>query len=164
YVIRELLRAQMSARQLRELAQKVGPANRLDVKLHDLATLLQGYLDWLDQHRLQDKDRLLLLATEVLQSAQRRPAVGSQLLLTEVLWPETESAPDGMGLTDKLIRIAGLWLDGFAELSGQEIDLLVALLPLCERATLAFNFEARSDAPTSWLDTWSILGQTLREV
>src|SRR5262249_15971672 len=84
-VIRELLRAQISAGQLLDLANKVGSANRLDVKLHDLATLLQVYLDWLDQHRLQDQDRLLVLATEILQSAQRRPAVGGQLLLTEIL-------------------------------------------------------------------------------
>lgn len=164
-VLRELLRAQVSAGQLRELANKVGHANRLDAKLHDLATLLQAYLDWLDQHAVQDQDRLLILATETLRRSQGPVVAASQWSLAETLRPLANTVPDDAQQTiDRSIRIAGLWLDGFAEMSAQEIDLLVTLLPLCDRATIAFNLDRQWVGESSWLNTWSLIGQTFRQV
>ena len=37
--------------------------------------------------------------------------------------------------------LAGLWLDGFAEMTPQELDLLAALAPFCQQMTLAFCLE-----------------------
>src|SRR5262245_38789307 len=88
-VIRELLRAQISAGQLHDLAKKVGPANRLDAKLRDLGTLLEAYLAWLDQHHLQDQDRLLMFAADLLRQAHRPVEVGGQLL-----FPQTWQTPE----------------------------------------------------------------------
>ena len=39
------------------------------------------------------------------------------------------------------LQISGLWLDGFAEMTPQELDLLAAILPHCEHASLAFCVE-----------------------
>ena len=56
--------------------------------------------------------------------------------------------------------VNSLWLDGFAEMTPQELDLLAAILPLCERATLAFCLENEPKADPSWLSIWSSVGKT----
>ncbi len=164
-VFRELFHAQISVARLRELAEKVGPANRLDAKMHDLATLLQAYLDWLDQHRLQDRDRLLIVATERIRQAQRPTIRGGEASLAGPRNPSTDvRRDDGAGIGGRSFRLGGLWLDGFAELSAQEIDLLVTLLPLCDRATIAFNLDHQTVGPASWQDTWSWIARTFQQV
>ncbi|MEW6161079.1 MAG: PD-(D/E)XK nuclease family protein, partial [Verrucomicrobiota bacterium] len=62
------------------------------------------------------------------------------------------------------LHFAGLWLDGFAEMSSQEIALLSALVPLCDSATLAFCLDAEPAEEPAWLSTWAIIGQTCRRV
>ena len=57
-------------------------------------------------------------------------------------------------------RFSGLWLDGFAEMTPQELDLLAAILPFCENATLAFCLENETAVETSWLSIWSSVGKT----
>ena len=61
------------------------------------------------------------------------------------------------------IRIAGLWMDGFSEMTPREVDLLAAIVPFCERTTLAFCLDhvPQEDAP--WLSCWSVLSQTFRK-
>src|SRR5205085_7120344 len=58
--------------------------------------------------------------------------------------------------------IGGLWLDGFAELSSQELALLAALVPHCEHATLAFCVDAEAQTD-SWLSHWSAVRKTVEE-
>ncbi|HKQ38649.1 MAG TPA: PD-(D/E)XK nuclease family protein, partial [Verrucomicrobiae bacterium] len=57
----------------------------------------------------------------------------------------------------------GLWMDGFAEMTPCEVDLLASIVPHCEHATLAFCLDhiPRQDAP--WLSCWSVLSQTFRK-
>ena len=133
-VLRELQRHQFTPDGLRKFAADAPDFGGLPLKLHDLALLLEGYLDWLQEHQLQDGDCLMAAATEVLK------AEGGK----------------------RKAEIGGLWLDGFAELSPQEMDLLAELIPRCERATLAFCLdpEARAD---SWISHWAGVRKTVEE-
>src|SRR5207249_10127164 len=60
------------------------------------------------------------------------------------------------------IGFGGLWLDGFAEMTPQELDFLAALAPCCQQATLAFCLDHEPQEDVSWLSTWSIVSQTFR--
>lgn len=135
-LLRELQRHHMSVGRLEAWAGKVRGSIRLADKLHDLSLLLRAYLDWLATHHLQDADRLLDLATEALQSACRMPP--------------------------SAFHFGGVWLDGFAEMTPQELDLLAAVVSCSERATLAFCLETRLKEDPAWLSTWSVVGQTFR--
>ncbi|MBI3416862.1 MAG: PD-(D/E)XK nuclease family protein [Verrucomicrobia bacterium] len=84
-------------------------------------------------------------------------------------WLQVHALQDADGLLDVATRAAraspklgGLWLDGFAEMTPQELDLLAALLPSCPRAALAFCLEAEPRENVSWLSTWSVVSQTFR--
>ena len=133
-LLRELQHEQISPNQLLALSEKIsGPAQLCD-KLHDFALLLRGYQDWLEAHELQDTESALDEATAILHTQSRSAQPGFQL--------------------------AGLWMDGFAELTAQELDLLAAVVPLSERATLAFCLPAEITDEPSWLSTWSVIGQT----
>ncbi|HEY2952582.1 MAG TPA: PD-(D/E)XK nuclease family protein [Verrucomicrobiae bacterium] len=57
---------------------------------------------------------------------------------------------------------SALWLDGFAEMTAQELALLAAVAPRCGRATLAFCLEREPMEEPSWLSTWSVVAQTFR--
>jgi len=130
-LLRELQRNQLTPDSLNKLAGQVRDVEGLAFKLQDLATLLQYYLDWLKAHNLQDADCLLASAAEVLRD-NSRPTVQSLLL-------------------------DGLWVDGFAEWSPQELELLAALIPHCERATLTFCLDRVATQKTTWLSTWSVV-------
>ncbi|MDQ6631140.1 MAG: hypothetical protein M3Y82_05210, partial [Verrucomicrobiota bacterium] len=137
-LLREFQRHHLSPQKLFSLAEKVPGKNQLDFKLHDLALLLSAYLDWLKKHQLQDADSILDLATAAL----------------------TETANSKFKTQNsKLI----LWLDGFAEMTPQETDLLAAIIPHCEKATLAFCLEDLPKDKLSWLSIWSVIGQTFRQ-
>jgi ATP-dependent helicase/nuclease subunit B len=59
------------------------------------------------------------------------------------------------------LRLQNLWVDGFAEYSAQELELLSALLPHCEQATLTFCLgKTRGE---SWLSHWSTVHRTLEQ-
>ena len=45
----------------------------------------------------------------------------------------------------------------------QELDLLAAVVPFCDRATLAFCLENEPEAETSWLSIWSSIGKTFQQ-
>ncbi len=45
----------------------------------------------------------------------------------------------------------------------QELDLLAAVLPRCDRATLAFCLASEPAAETSWLSIWSSIGKTFQQ-
>src|SRR5262249_43890027 len=116
-VLREFQSCQLTPDALRQLATQTRDTGGLSSKLHDLALLLDNYLAWLAAHNLQDVNCVLSAATEALKSPK-----------SKVQGPKSDATK----------MIGGLWLDGFAELSAQELALLSALAPHCEHATLAF--------------------------
>ena len=141
-LLRECQRAQLSPPRLLELAAQIAPsALALGAKLADLALLLQAYLDWLAEKQLLDASRLLDLA------AERLKALGS---------------PNPKDSSSQPLRLSWVWLDGFAEMTPQELDLLAALLPRAEGATLAFCLDAFPEEEPSWLSTWSVVARTFR--
>src|SRR6266478_921210 len=95
--LRELQRQQLTPESMQELAEKARAVEGLRLKLQDLATLLGDYLAWLRAHGLQDSDRLLDVAAETLR-APHPP-----------------------------LTFGGLWVDGFTELSPQELDFLAEI-------------------------------------
>jgi len=131
-LLREFQRHRLSPARLAELAGRLDNPPPLRAKLHDLALLLRAYEDWLPAHELQDANHLLDVATEALMTP------------------------------NAALRIAGLWLDGFAEMTPQELDLLAALMPFCEQATLAFCLESAPQGDPSWLSPWSVVAQTFQ--
>ena len=133
----ELQQHQFTPAKLRSLSRRTGLRHELQDKLHDLVLLLDTYTHWLAEHELQDTNRLLDVATETLRSA-------------------FDSRPSPLDFQS-------LWLDGFAEMTPQELDLLAAVVPFCGRATLAFCLENEPEAETSWLSIWSPVGKTFQQ-
>ncbi len=132
-VLRELQRHQLTPESLSELAAQVHGVEGLSAKLHDLATLLQDYLDWLQAHRLQDADCLLDVATQALR----------------------EPHPP--------LDLGEVWMDGFNEISPQELDLLAELLPQTPKATMTFCLDRVPTEKISWLSNWSVVRQTYQK-
>ncbi|MGI8966699.1 MAG: PD-(D/E)XK nuclease family protein, partial [Limisphaerales bacterium] len=143
-LLRELQRYHFSPQNLFSLAEKIGGANQLSAKLRDLALLLNGYLDWSKAHDLQDGGHLLDLAAVALQENSRAD----------------QSSNSKLKIQNSKLH---LWLDGFAEMTPQETDLLAAIVPYCENATLAFCLENLPKENLSWLSIWSVVGQTFRQ-
>ena len=140
-LLRELQANQLTPDALRKLAAGAGDDDSLSLKLHDFALMLESYFGWLREHGLQDVDCLLAAATEALHSPQ-----------STVHSPQSGAS----------LRVEGLWLDGFAELSAKELDFLTALVPRCEGATLAFCLDHEADAD-SWLSHWVVVRKTVGE-
>jgi ATP-dependent helicase/nuclease subunit B len=131
--LRELQRRQLSPDSLRALAGHPGAGETLRRKLRDLALLLTDYLAWLRDHHLEDADCLLDLAADALKRSGTARLAGS------------------------------LWMDGFAEMTPQELDLLAAVASRCQELTLAFcleNTPARTGS--SWLSIWAGIEATFR--
>lgn len=139
-LLRECQRAQLTPAKLMELALRLsGVSASLSAKLADLGLLLQAYLDWLNEHQLIDAARLLDLAAERLKGL-------GQL----------------RGSNSNPVRLAWIWMDGFAEMTPQELDLLAAILPCSDGATLAFCLDAFPEPEPSWLSTWAVVARTFR--
>jgi ATP-dependent helicase/nuclease subunit B len=135
-LLREFQRHQLSPGRLEQLSGESEAAATLRDKLHDLAVLLRAYADWLKTNELQDASNLLdVAATALNHEGKLRPAA---------------------------VAIEKLWLDGFAEMTPQEMELLAALAPHCGAMTLAFCLESEPATPPSWLSTWSVVAQTFR--
>lgn len=140
-LLNELQQHQLTPAKLRALAQRKDLSRELRAKLHDLAFLSEKYAVWLRDHELQDGNHLLDFATnELLKTgvAASRPSVAT---------------------------IQHLWLDGFAEMTPQELDLLAAVMPACDRATLAFCLDesGAKAGENSWLSIWSAVGKTYQQ-
>jgi len=137
-LLRELQRSRVTSKRMLELTARVKSGGRLDDKLHDLAQLLGGYERWLAARRaagqsLEDVNRLPDLAAAALQQAT---AAGASL------------------------HLGALWLDGFAEMTPQEVAFLAALAPHCERVTLAFCLPVDLVTDPAWISPWAIVGRT----
>ena len=140
-VLREVQRNRLTPEALLQLAAAVQDSAGLAAKLQDLATLLLDYLHWLNDHHLQDADCLLAGATQALIGRLQSNEGGA----------------------DTGLAISHLWMDGFAELSPQELELLAALLPQCEQATLAFCLDRLPQPRISWLSCWAVVHRTFEE-
>jgi ATP-dependent helicase/nuclease subunit B len=136
-LLAELQQHQFTPAKLRELAAENNLRRELRDKLHDLALLAEKYADWLREHELQDANHLLDFATAALRDNFRFPL--------------------------SAFRFSGLWLDGFAEMTRQELALLAAVVPWCGRATLAFCLETEPTPEASWLSIWSAIGKTFQQ-
>ena len=155
-LLRELQRHQLSPARLAALGEKLPASSTLRDKLHDLSLLLGAYLDWLKDHQLQDANCLLDLATTALRNEFKVQGSRSKVQSSSV-------AESGIQHPASGLHLSGLWLDGFAEMTPQELDLLAAVVPCCDRATLAFCLEYEPTDDPSWLSTWSVVGQTFRQ-
>lgn len=132
--LRELQGQGVGPDQLLDLAQRLPDSPTLADKLRDLALLLRHYRAWLADHAVEDADTLPDLATALLRQ------------------PHLE------------VRLDGLWVDGFAEMTSQEIELLAALVARSREATLAFCLDPPTDADVPWRSTWTVVHQTVRRV
>lgn len=150
-LLRECQRSQISPDQLEKLSRKVSDHGPLGLKLADLALLLRAYLEWLEKQGLQDANCLLDLATDRLRLASSPTPAGADNPASRGGIPAFSS-----------FRLGGLWLDGFAEMTPQELDLLAAVIPSVDRATLAFCMDHQPMEDPSWLSTWAVVGQTVR--
>ncbi len=134
--LREWQRREFTPAGLLRMSEREELSGPLRYKLHDLGLLLGDYLDWLKVHGAQDPDCLLDLAVDALEKA-----------------PEDAC------------RIDALWMDGFAEMSAQELSLLTAVARRCRDVTLAFCLDPASvkASSSSWLSIWSGIEQTRQE-
>ncbi|MBL9169296.1 MAG: PD-(D/E)XK nuclease family protein [Verrucomicrobiales bacterium] len=151
-LLRECQRSQVTSKRLQDLAAKVQGTGALALKLSDLALLLAAYREWLDGQGLQDATSLLDLAAEEL-GALSRPGLSAE--------DAAQSSHSGLPVGDTL-QLGGIWLDGFAEMTGQELELLASIVPLSQQTTLAFCLDHQPQEDPSWLSTWSVVGQTYR--
>lgn len=115
--LRELQQQQITPQHLERAAAALKPQPELAAKLSDTALLYRAFEQWLQDHALADADGLLPLAAARLRQAAK---VGQPL------------------------HLAGLWMDGFAELTPQEVDFLAALAWHCQQMTLAFCVDNQS--------------------
>ncbi len=121
---------QVTPEQLRAVATHLGETPGIAAKLHDFALLLEEYLAWLSARGLQDAQNLFDLAAAALRRVPAQP------------------------------RIAGLWVDGFADFAPQEVTLLAALARHSEHATVTFCLDRGPKEPVSWLSTWAVVRQS----
>ncbi len=138
-LLNELQQHQLTPAKLRVLAEREDLHRELRDKLHDLALLLDAYANWLARHELQDGNHLLEAGTEALRAEFK--------------------------IQNSKFKIENLWLDGFAEMTPQELDLLAAVMPACDRATLAFCLDesGAQAGENSWLSIWSAVGKTFQQ-
>lgn len=135
-LLAELQQHRFGPARLRALAADEKLRRELRDKLHDLALLAEQYAGWLREHELQDANWLLNFAAEKLRA--------------------------GDSIRPSSFDIQTLWLDGFAEMTPQELALLAAVIPFCRNATLAFCLETDPAPAASWLSIWSAIGKTFQ--
>lgn len=139
-LLRDLRRHGLAPADLERAASDATTPPTLAAKLRDVARLQAAHRAWLAGHRLTEADELPDLAAAALDAARGAAAAAPAPLAAE------------------------LWLDGFAEMTPQELALLAALAPFCGAMTLAFCLEGppRDDEP--WLSPWTLVAQTARLV
>lgn len=115
--IREFQNHGLSAARVRNLANDVRDGHSAKEKLMDLALIYDRYTRRLAEQRLEDGDALLTGATELLKRIG-----GSKL------------------------EFGGIWFDGFAQLTPQELEFLVESLRFSRQATLAFCVDPEASA------------------
>ena len=119
---------------LRRLAGEGAAPPSLRPKLRDAALIAEEYNQWLGTRGIHDPDLALPLAVEALQ----RRLHGENPLLG---W---------------------LWLDGFAELTPAELNLLEIAVRASAGATLAFCVPSQAAPEGSGFDLWCNIRETFR--
>jgi ATP-dependent helicase/nuclease subunit B len=132
-VLRECQQNGVSPTQLQETARREHLPAALRSKLQDVALLYESYRQWQRDQGFRDLDDLLAVAADILRDPLNRP-----------------------------YRLAGLWLDGFAEMTDPELGFLMALIPCCQEAVLTFCLPGETSEEAHWLSTWSVVTQTYR--
>lgn len=130
-LLQELARQRIGAKKLDQLKEREEFSPRLRNKLHDLALLSGLYRQWLLQADLKDTESLLELAAEQLCSQ-----------------------------TSSLFSVEELWLDGFAEMTTQELALLAAVVRQSKQANLCFCVDPDKPSNPSWLNLWATVDET----
>ena len=130
-LLQELGRQRVDAEKLDRLKEREELSPRLRNKLHDLAILSGLYRQRLLQADLKDMESLLDLAAEQLCSQ-----------------------------TSSLFSVEELWLDGFAEMTAQELALLAAVVRRSKRANLCFCVDPGKLGDPSWLNLWATVDET----
>lgn len=136
--------------QLENLAAQYDPQDPLSRKLHDLAKLWRAYQQWLEERQLLDSDCLLDLAIKTLRD-RKKGEVQSRAGRGEF---QTLFVFDDPIVSSDDFTVESIWLDGFAELAPQELELLAHFIPLCQKATLAFCLESEIPGPLPALSPW----------
>ncbi|HZR17015.1 MAG TPA: PD-(D/E)XK nuclease family protein [Verrucomicrobiae bacterium] len=132
--LKQLQHAALDLEQLHALAARLGHSPGVQSKLHDLAVLLKAYQAWLSDHSLQDQEALLRTAAEALRCHPHS------------------------------FRLEALWVDGFAEFSELELELLASIAPSCEAATFTFCLDRIPTQKTSWLSHWTTIERSFEKV
>ena len=135
--LREFQEQGVTPSDLEQGADQPGVPRTLAGKLRDTAHLARAYAAWLQTQGLTDPDLLLDTAAAALQTARR------------------------IGRTP---AISGVWLDGFAEMTPQELHLLTEVVAAAGRATLAFCLEDLPGETVEPLSPWSVINDTFRRV
>ena len=127
----DLQRHQIDTVFLKNLKARSDISPPLANKLHDIELILFRYREWLDQSLLKDAEFLLDLATTQLNSLPLTTNEQAQFFIEE------------------------LWLDGFGEMTPQELSLLAAVVRRSRIANLAFCVDPAEISPSSWLSIWA---------
>ena len=130
----EAQRQQLTPDLLRQLAASLTESPGLACKLQDLATLLAGYSEWLVRHGLLDDDSLVGAAAAALS-----PKDGDGELLG----------------ARRRLTLERVWVDGFFEFTGLELELLAALAPCCQQMTITFCLDRIPGKFLPWLSHWA---------
>lgn len=129
-LLTELQRQRIDPQTLESFVKANPHKSALLDKVHDTAFILSAYRNWLKREDIEDPNYLLALASEKLRE------------------------------NPSLFHVKGLWLDGFAEMSHQEIELLAQVVPCTEQVHLAFCLEAKPTSDLPWLSMWNIVNET----
>lgn len=155
-----LLRHENELKLFRQSARRPGFAQHLSQLLREL-----------QQHQITP-EKLRALVEEKKLRAELRDKLFDLALLHENYssWLAENKLQDANCLLDFAtealrdeFRISGLWLDGFAEMTPQELDLLAAIVPFCESATLAFCLDESAEKENSWLSIWNTVGKIFQQ-
>ncbi len=132
-VLHELQRNQVDAETLRALADKNPESEALALKLREMAVLLEGYQERLRAYGLQDAGSLLEMATRVLNEARAGQ-----------FWE-------------------AVWVDGFADLSAQEVELLAAVMRRSVEGVITLSLDPEQAGDT-WLSPWWVTRKSLQRL
>ncbi len=175
-VLSEFQRHELTPEGLRQAAAQCEKAGALNLKLQDLAGLLDQYLQWLEVHGLQDVDCLLPAVTQILRALcpgkdefHLVPIVPSAVGNPAAARGPSETRPfdekigkQATPVPANALNLEELWVDGFADFSEQELSLLEVLLPFARRATLTFCLDRAPEREISWLSSWSVPRKSLQ--
>lgn len=131
--IREFQTRRICPGEIREWAAESESAI-LRQKLSDIALLFEAYQAWLKEKGLKDVDALIGCAADLLEAERENPA----------------------------LKVAAIYVDGFAQFTPEERRLLFNLIPRCAGATIALCMVGE-DTPDGAISTWGNLRKTLLE-